>query len=384
MEVGANGNAGLAGETSSSDSLDSIRALKAASSQRRRGVMRTPISAFQAPSAVQMYPNRSTSLPLQTQPASISDPVRIAEVSPSARTPNTHVPVRIGHAQPSLAPVAISHVTTPTSVRNSEIRSAVPVQYASVWPISIASETQPSAPPRLVSMSTAAPSTVAPSTIAQLTIHPPRVLTLVPFVQIGVQAVRPGPRRDPPEGYFAVCPSNRAYCIDVQASDNGTCMYPGPVEIKQCYDQSCIQSVWGPIVYRQQGEDTYCKDFMTAQGRLCQWVDSLPCTCSSKSIEYYDAEFVPNGALIPPGFFKPAPCVYPLDLIRQAAEEAAAISRNRKRFSTTRRPRRGKPQPEDAKKGREAKQIDDYDDKGHYAAHSWLLTVIAVVVATTI
>lgn len=164
-------------------------------------------------------------------------------------------------------------------------------------------------------------------------------LRLEPFVQIGVKSVRSGPRHDPPEGYRVACPSEPGFCIDYQTSDNGTCMHPDPVEVKKCYDNSCIQSPWGPDVRRRQNEDTYCKDFMTPQGRLCQWIDDVPCTCESKSIIYYSGEFVAPGDPIPPGFTEAAPCTYPLDLIRRAAEEAAIKAREKKNKNRgTRRP----------------------------------------------
>ena len=192
-----------------------------------------------------------------------------------------------------------------------------------------------------------------------LVVREPYTLRLDPFVDIGIESVRP--RRAVPANHFAVCPSNRAYCIDYKASDNGTCMYPGPVEIKQCYDQSCINSAWGPIVHKQQGEDTYCKDFMTSQGRLCQWVDSLPCTCTSKSILYYDAEFIPDGGPVPAGFARPDLCTYPLDLIRKAADEAALKARE-KRNGVTRRPRRKRNDEEDGTTKPSARMADDKSD----------------------
>ena len=171
----------------------------------------------------------------------------------------------------------------------------------------------------------------------------PFELVLRPFVNIGVQSVRAGPRHDPPPGHKVACPSDRAYCIDYRGSDNGTCLYPDPVAMKKCYDNSCVDSSWGPIVRRQQGEDTYCKDFMTAQGRLCQWVDNLPCTCESKSIFYYSGEFIPAHDPIPAGFAEASICTYPLDLIKRAAEEAALKAREKREQANKRGgPNRGR------------------------------------------
>ena len=165
----------------------------------------------------------------------------------------------------------------------------------------------------------------------------PYVLELQPFVEIGIRAVRPGPPRIPPPGHTPVCPSDRAYCIDYKASDNGTCMYPDPLEIKRCYDNSCINSAWNALVYRTHGENSYCKDFMTPAGRVCQWADNQACTCNAKSITYYDAEFIPPGESIPEGFSQVYPCTYPLDVIRRAAEDAARKSRDRRKGRSQKR-----------------------------------------------
>ena len=185
----------------------------------------------------------------------------------------------------------------------------------------------------------------------------PYVLELQPFVEIGIQAVRPGPPRVPPPNHVTVCPSDRAYCVDFRASDNGTCMYPDPLEIKRCYDSSCINSPWNALVFRTQGENSYCKDFMTPAGRVCQWADNQACTCNTKSIMYYDAEFIPPGENIPPGFSQVYPCTYPLDVIRRAAEEAARKARDRKRNRDQRR-RKGKRTSDD-----EHSDDDDSEDR---------------------
>ncbi len=215
--------------------------------------------------------------------------------------------------------------------------------------------TQASANPVMV-VSTEPPSQVAIST------HPPKpkyevkspyVLELQPFVEIGIKAVRPGPPRDPPPGHTVVCPSDRAYCIDYRASDNGTCMYPDPLEIKRCYDSSCINSAWNALVFKTHGENSYCKDFMTPAGRVCQWADNQACTCTTKSIAYYDAEFIPPGESIPLGFSQVYPCTYTLDVIKRAAEEAARKARDRKRGRDQKR-RKGRRSSDDV--------VSDEDD----------------------
>jgi hypothetical protein len=186
-----------------------------------------------------------------------------------------------------------------------------------------------------------APNITTPA-VRRYEIREPYKLDLMPYVSIGVSAARPGPRHDPPPGHRVVCPNDRAYCIDYQSSDNGTCMYPDPLEIKRCYDSSCTSSAWASLVRKQRGEDTYCKDFMTPQGRVCQWIDSVPCSCESRSIYYYSGEFIPNDQPVPYGFSEAHHCTYPLDVIRRAAEEAARKARRVKRGN--RKQRRNKAQ----------------------------------------
>lgn len=193
---------------------------------------------------------------------------------------------------------------------------------------------------------------------AKYELKSPYVLELQPFVEIGIEAVRPGPPRNPPPGHTVVCPSDRAYCIDYRASDNGTCMYPDPLEIKRCYDSSCINSPWNALVYKTHGENSYCKDFMTPAGRVCQWADNQACTCTTKSIAYYDAEFIPPGESIPLGFSQANPCTYPLDVIRKAAEEAARKARERKRGRDQKR-RKGKRSNDDGASGEDIEESDD-------------------------
>ena len=217
--------------------------------------------------------------------------------------------------------------------------------------------------PRAVVASTVAPTST--SITAQHTqpakpryeIRQPYVLELQPFVEIGIRAVRPGPPRVPPPGHTTVCPSDRAYCIDYKASDNGTCMYPDPLEIKRCYDSSCINSAWNALVYRTHGENSYCKDFMTPAGRVCQWADNQACTCNTKSITYYDAEFIPPGEDIPQGFSQVYPCTYPLDVIRRAAEDAARRARDRKKNRNGRR--RGRKSNDESSTGDDDNDDDD-------------------------
>ena len=222
-------------------------------------------------------------------------------------------------------------------------------------------------------------------------VREPFKLDLLPFVSIGVSSVRPGPRHEPPPGYRVACPNDRLYCIDYQSSDNGTCMYPDPLEIKRCYDSSCTGSAWGALVRKQQGEDTYCKDFMTPQGRVCQWLDSVPCSCEARSIYYYSGEFIPPTEPIPYGFSEAHPCTYPLDVLRKAAEDAERKARLDKRRKRQRR--RGKnsadPQNEDPsdvverdKGERKRNSRTELDSSGFSGANFFLSTLLCLIIST--
>jgi hypothetical protein len=219
-------------------------------------------------------------------------------------------------------------------------------------------------------------------------VREPFKLDLLPFVSIGVQSVRPGPRHDPPPGYRVACPNDRLYCIDYQSSDNGTCMYPDPLEIKRCYDNSCTGSAWGALVRKQQGEDTYCKDFMTPQGRVCQWLDSVPCSCEARSIYYYTGEFIPPSEPIPYGFAEVHPCTYPLDMLRKAAEDAERKAKLEKRRKRQRR--RGKnagdsnePQQEDEMRTRRPRESrNEFEESGVGGqVNFFLITLVSVILS---
>lgn len=212
----------------------------------------------------------------------------------------------------------------------------------------------------------------------------PFKLDLLPFVSIGVSSVRPGPRHDPPPGYRVVCPSDRLYCIDYQSSDNGTCMYPDPLEIKSCYDRSCTGSAWGALVRRQQGEDTYCKDFMTPQGRVCQWLDSVPCSCEARSIFYYSGEFIAPDEAVPYGFTEAHPCTYPLDVIRKAQEEASLKAKRDKRRKRQRRRGHSQDDSEDGDPVEDDKQVRKRDSRTEFDSSGTENHVTNVILLTAI
>ena len=251
-----------------------------------------------------------------------------------------------------------------------------------------AAQSSPAAP---TVVATAAPTTAkqADATVATVPaqkryeIREAFKLDLLPFVSIGVKSVRPGPRHDPPPGHRVACPSDRAYCIDFRGSDNGTCMYPDPLEIKRCYDGSCIQSAWGPIVRKQQGEDTYCKDFMTPGGRVCQWLDTVPCTCEAKSIYYYSGEFIPDTEPIPYGFREVHPCTYPLDVLRKAAEDAARIGgkKNRRNRQQGSAGQEAGDDEDNRPRGRQRRYQSDesYSVSAYYLTASLFATIIPIL-----
>lgn len=219
-------------------------------------------------------------------------------------------------------------------------------------------------------------------------IREPYKLDLLPFVSIGVASVRKGGRHDPPPGYRVACPNDRAYCIDFEASDNGTCMYPDPLEIKRCYDQSCTGSAWAPLIRKQQNEDTYCKDFMTPQGRVCQWLDSVPCSCESRSIYYYSGEFIPPEEPIPYGFTEAHPCTYPLDVIRRAAEEAARKAKRDKQVRRKQRRQRADEadidshdSSQDRKQKRQSQRDSSFENSSYLLSATLAASLLIAIVA---
>ena len=116
-----------------------------------------------------------------------------------------------------------------------------------------------------------------------------------------------------PSGAEAACPTELDFCIDSRWSDARTCLYPMPHLIKRCFDESCIQSPFGAERAQNRLEDTYCKDFMDVEGRVCQYNDRLRCECPAEieDIVYANAVVVHKGESVPPGYRLAPECVYP-------------------------------------------------------------------------
>ena len=116
------------------------------------------------------------------------------------------------------------------------------------------------------------------------------------------------------EGSRVACPDAHDFCIDTKWSDGQTCLSPNPHLIKRCLDESCIRTDFGKNRSAQLLEDTYCKDFMKSEGRLCQWTEAIRCSCPS---DIEDIVFA-NGVIleadnfsVPPGYKLASECVYP-------------------------------------------------------------------------
>jgi hypothetical protein len=86
-----------------------------------------------------------------------------------------------------------------------------------------------------------------------------------------------------------------------------------PHLIKRCYDESCIQSPFGISRKQTQLEDTYCKDFMDVEGRVCQYNDYQRCTCPAEieEVVYANAQVIHKGDSVPEGYKIVSECVYP-------------------------------------------------------------------------
>lgn len=117
--------------------------------------------------------------------------------------------------------------------------------------------------------------------------------------------------RNLPAGKIAVCPSDRQFCIDTRKSDETTCLYPDPLTIKLCLDDSCKAIPENDQILAQYGEDSYCKDFMAMpEGRLCHWSMSS-CTCDKFDLTYVDALIINSEDAIPSGWKAVGQCEYP-------------------------------------------------------------------------
>ena len=158
--------------------------------------------------------------------------------------------------------------------------------------------------------------TVAPTTSTTTTTTTARTTPRVYEVVMGPKFVfgigQFHSRRTLPEGARAACPTDRNYCIDSRKSDELTCMYPAPLTLKVCMDESCQRAPSNAEIFRVHGEDSYCKDYQTTpEGRVCHWTQDVFCTCSKFNIVYVDAKAVAAADPIPVGWRVTRPCVYP-------------------------------------------------------------------------
>jgi hypothetical protein len=153
--------------------------------------------------------------------------------------------------------------------------------------------------------------TTAKRTTPAPILHTPRVLKMTAKFEIGgLKNFRsPIPTK---EGYRAACPSNLDYCIDIRHSDWATCMYPPPLSVKKCLDQSCKTAPGNVQVFKAHGEDSYCKDYAnTPAGRVCHWMVNTFCTCDKFDIQYVDAVLIAPSERVPFGWKVPRTCEYP-------------------------------------------------------------------------
>lgn len=113
-----------------------------------------------------------------------------------------------------------------------------------------------------------------------------------------------------PRYHKAACPTDREYCIDTRYSDAGTCMHPSPLEIKKCLDESCRILPENQAIFEEFHEDSYCKEYQSPSGRVCQWT-AIPCTCASTPIRYTNAVFVTSSDVLPSSHAVAHTCQYP-------------------------------------------------------------------------
>lgn len=120
------------------------------------------------------------------------------------------------------------------------------------------------------------------------------------------------PRSVPGDAQVA-CPKEFDFCIDYRWSDAQTCLHPNPHLIKRCLDLGCIESPFGKARAAAFQEDTYCKDFMSKEGRYCQWTEQYMCRCPPEieDLVYANGVVIRGGQAIPDGYRIVKPCIYP-------------------------------------------------------------------------
>jgi hypothetical protein len=108
----------------------------------------------------------------------------------------------------------------------------------------------------------------------------------------------------------AACPGDRSYCIDIRHCDSWTCMWPAPIDIKECLDESCRATPENDHIFKKFGEDSYCKDFAAPEGRVCQWTADTFCTYAKYKIVYMNAVPVLPHQRVPTGYTFARECEY--------------------------------------------------------------------------
>ena len=131
--------------------------------------------------------------------------------------------------------------------------------------------------------------------------------------------VSPRAHRYPPSDAHVACPTDFNFCIDTRWSDGQTCLFPNPHLIKRCLDEGCIRSDYGKDRAEKKLEDTYCKDFMSVEGRFCQWTEEVRCSCplEIEDIVYANGMVVKPGDSVPSGYRIASECVYPSKNIKR-------------------------------------------------------------------
>jgi hypothetical protein len=150
------------------------------------------------------------------------------------------------------------------------------------------------------------------------------ILNHVVFVRTQFQADAPKGRwlngetppknqRHLPAGTTVACPTDFSFCVDTKWSDAQTCLHPNPHLIKRCMDLGCIESPFGRARAAAFEEDTYCKDFMSREGRYCQWTEKYMCNCPShvEDIVFANAIIVNANEPLPHGYRIAKECIYP-------------------------------------------------------------------------
>ena len=109
------------------------------------------------------------------------------------------------------------------------------------------------------------------------------------------------------------CPNKYKFCIDTRWSDPQTFLSPNPHLIKRFFDEGCIQSAYGRDRAEKNMEDTYCKDFMSFEGRFCQWTEQVRCECAEhiEDIVFANGRVIRDGDSVPAGYNIVPECIYP-------------------------------------------------------------------------